>query len=65
MYYEVSVKLTSVDEKGRQKSKSEKLLINAVSVTDAEVKTHKDFEGTTLDYSISSVKESRIVQVIN
>jgi hypothetical protein len=44
----------------------ENYLVDAVSVTDAEVKVNKLFEdeGMSSDFQVKSVKETKILQVI-
>ena len=44
MYYNVKVKITTDTEKG-PKDTTELYLVDAVSVTDAEVKMFEDFKG--------------------
>ena len=48
----------------KQKKNVEQYLVNAVSVTDAESKIHKDFENTVIDFEVSSVSETKIIKVI-
>jgi len=47
-----------------EKKVTEQYLVDAVSVTDAEVKVTKDFEGVGFDYTIKSVVETNIVKVL-
>lgn len=59
-FYEVQVKL--IQENGK-KSK-ETYLINAMSTIDAESYVNEDFKGITLEWEISSIKESKICKIL-
>jgi hypothetical protein len=48
-----------------EKTVTETYLVNAVSVTDAEAKTIKDFEGSAFEFEITSASETKIVKVID
>lgn len=64
-YYTVAVKVKYEDAKGKVKTKTERYLVEAVSVTDSEALMVEYM--TKLgekDYEISSSAESRIVDVI-
>tara|TARA_R100001443_G_scaffold109628_1_gene121033 strand:+ start:212 stop:409 length:198 start_codon:yes stop_codon:yes gene_type:complete len=63
-YYIAKVKVVVSDNNGKQKKNVEQYLVNAVSVTDAESKIHKDFENTVIDFEVSSVSETKIIKVI-
>jgi hypothetical protein len=39
-------------------------MVHAVSVTDAEAKVVADFEGSNLEFEVSSVIETKIIKVI-
>lgn len=65
MYYKAIVTITTMDQKGREKKQNEEYLVNAVSVTDAEVKVHKQFTNTTVDFEVKSVSQTRIIDVLN
>lgn len=62
-YYEVTVKETEDSEKG-PKSKNRKLLVEAVSVTDAEARTVEVYEGSTIGFEVVGVKESGIKELV-
>lgn len=64
MYFTVTVKLEFTDDNGKKKKQTEKYLVDAVSVTDAEVKVTEEFEGATYDWSVKSVAETKIVKVL-
>lgn len=55
----------NVSEGGKPKYNTLQYLINAVSVTEAEVHIYKEFEGETLDWELISVTKSPILKVIN
>jgi hypothetical protein len=66
-YYVARVQLTDeVDTpKGTKlKKTSESYLVEALSVTEAEAKVIKDFEGFTFDYEVKSVTASKIVKIL-
>lgn len=65
MYYKAIVTIVTVDQKGREKKQNEEYLVNAVSVTDAEVKVHKLFENTSVDFNVKSVSQTKILEVLN
>ena len=63
-YYVVNVKVNQEDAKGRIKKLTEQYMVHAVSVTDAEAKVVADFEGSNLEFEVSSVIETKIIKVI-
>jgi hypothetical protein len=60
------VSIVDFNEKGKQTKITEQYLVDAVSVTDAEVKVTKMYEdeGGKIDFQVKSVKETKILQVI-
>lgn len=62
--FEVTIELKTEDDKGRIKKTRETYLVEAVSVTDAEATTVKHFEGIQMEYTVKSVKQSRICDAI-
>jgi hypothetical protein len=60
------VSIVDFNEKGKQTKITEQYLVDAVSVTDAEVKVTKMYEneGGSIDFQVKSVKETKILQVI-
>jgi hypothetical protein len=60
------VSIVDINEKGKQTKVTEQYLVDAVSVTDAEVKITKMYEdeGGSIDFQVKSVKETKILQVI-
>ncbi len=65
-YFQVNVSITDINDKGKQTKVTEQYLVDAVSVTDAEVKVTKMYEdeGGSIDFQVKSVKETKILQVI-
>ena len=64
-YYIAKVKVHHTDDKGKVKKLTEQYVVNAVSVTDAEVKVTKDFQGSGVEFEVKSVSSSQICKVIN
>lgn len=64
MYHSVSVKVRFEDDKGKVKTKTEKYLVDAMSVTEAEARVTSYMKGTQVEFEISSASQSRIVDVI-
>jgi hypothetical protein len=60
------VSIVDTNDKGKQSKVTEQYLVDAVSVTDAEVKVTKMYEdeGGSIDFQVKSVKETKILQVI-
>lgn len=65
-YFLVNVEIVDMNDKGKQTKMREQYLVDAVSVTDAEVKVTKMFEdeGMSTDFQVKSVKDTKILQVI-
>lgn len=64
-WYTVTVQISVTDEvTGKTKRANEPYLVQAISVTDAEAKVVKFFEGMTVDYRIKKVDESKIIEII-
>jgi len=65
-YFQVNVSIVDMNDKGKQTKVTEQYLVDAVSVTDAEVKVTKMYEdeGGSVDFQVKSVKETKILQVI-
>lgn len=68
-YYEVvvQIKLQTEDSKGNVKIKKlkEVYLVDAMSVTEAEARVVKQFEGFSQEFAVLQVKNSKIIEVIN
>lgn len=65
MYYTVSVKVRFEDDKGKVKTKTERHLVDAMSVTEAEVRVTKAMEDSPSEFEIVAAGTSRIVEVIS
>lgn len=65
MNFVVSVKLSFTDDKGKTKTKTERYLVDAMSVTEAEARVVSFMEGSQQDFEISSASQSRILEVIH
>ena len=65
-YFQATVEILDMNEKGKQSRNRELYLVDSVSVTDAEVKVTKMFEdeGSQVDFQVKSVRETKILQVI-
>lgn len=63
-YYIAKVKVHHEDDKGRVKKITEQYLVDAVSVTDAEVKVTEEFDGSSVEFEVSAVIETKLVKVI-
>ena len=63
-YYIAKVKVHHEDDKGRVKKVTEQYLVDAVSVTDAEVKVVEEFQGSNLEFEVTAVIETKIVKGI-
>jgi hypothetical protein len=64
MYYNVKVKLSYEDDKGRVKSKTEAYLVKAESVTDAEVIVNEEFKSYPNEFEVKSVTQSNVIDVL-
>ena len=63
--YVVKVSVVLTDDNGKDKKVNEQYLVEAVSVTDAEVKVIKDFQGDKTFRGLKCVTESKIVKFIS
>ena len=66
-YYTAKVKWVDVIDtpKGQKEKKvTETYLVEALSVTEAEAKVVKDFQGYTMDFEVKSVSASKIIKII-
>jgi hypothetical protein len=67
-YFEVVVqtRTESEDSKGNVKVKknSEVYLVDAMSVTEAEARVVKLFEGSIIEFEVVSVKNSKVLEVV-
>jgi hypothetical protein len=68
MYYTAKVQLTQeIDTpKGvKEKRVTEMYLVEAMSVTEAEAKVVKDFQGYNFDFEVKAVTASKIVKILD
>ena len=66
-FYEVTVEeIIGRSKTGKEKKQRQVYLVDAVSVTDAEVKVVKNYEEakSMIEFKISVAKESRVIDVI-
>ena len=63
-YYISTVKVKDENERGRITSTNEVYCVEAESVTEAEAKVVKEFEGTGVEYHVKAVKESKIIKIL-
>jgi len=63
-FHTVTVKVKYEDDKGKIKTRTERFLVDAMSVTEAEGRAIA-FLGTNTDYDIVSASQSRIVSVLS
>ena len=63
-YYIATVKVQDENERGRITNTNEVYCVEAETVTEAEAKVVKEFEGYSLDYHVKSVKESKIIKIL-
>ena len=63
-YYIATVKVKDDNKRGRITNINEVYCVEAETVTEAEAKVVKEFEGYQLDYHVKSVKESKIIKIL-
>ena len=63
-YYIATVKVQDENERGRVSNTNEMYCVEAESVTDAEAKVVQEFTGYQMDYQVKSVKESKIIKIL-
>ena len=64
-YYISTVKVQDENERGRITSTNEVYCVEAESVTEAEAKVVKEFEGSCVEYQVKAVKESKIIKILD
>jgi hypothetical protein len=62
-YYTARAKVL-LDTGKSVKKVTEEYLVEAVSVTDAEVKVTKDFQGSNIEFEVVEAKLSKVIKVI-
>ena len=63
-YFIATVKVKDENERGRITSNNEVYCVEAETVTEAEAKVVKEFEGQNIEYQVKSVKESKILKIL-
>ena len=63
-YFIATVKVQDENERRRQTSVNEIYCVEADTVTEAEAKVVKEFEGYQLEFHVKSVKESKIIKIL-
>ena len=63
-YFIATVKVQDQNERGRITSNNEVYCVESETVTEAEAKVVKEFEGQNIDYHVKSVKESKIIKIL-
>ena len=64
-YYISTVKIQDENERGRITSTNEVYCVEAESVTEAEAKVVKEFQGAGVEYQVKAVKESKIIKILD
>ena len=64
MYYLVKVKVETDNGNGKIKKNTEQYLVKAVSVTDAEAHITSFLQSSPLEFEVSSVTQTKILNVI-
>ena len=63
-YYISTVKVQDENDRGRITSTNEVYCVEAESCTETEAKVVKEFEGQNIEYQVKSVKESKILKIL-
>ena len=63
-YFIATVKVKDENERGRITSNNEVYCVEAETVTEAEAKVVKEFENQSVEYHVKSVKESKILKIL-
>ena len=63
-YFIATVKVQDQNERGRITSNNEVYCVETETVTEAEAKVVKEFEGYNMDFHVKSVKESKIIKIL-
>ena len=63
-YYIATVKVQDENERGRITNTNEVYCVEAETVTEAEAKVIKDFEGDNTEYQVKEVKETKILKIL-
>ena len=63
-YFIATVKVQDQNERGRITSNIEVYCVESETVTEPEAKVVKEFEGYSMEYHVKSVKESKIIKIL-
>ena len=63
-YFIATVKVQDQNERGRVTSNNEVYCVEAETVTEAEAKVVKEFKNQGVEYHVKSVKESKILKIL-
>lgn len=63
-YFLVTVMLKVEQENGRLKKVPENYLVKGFTLTDVEKKINEEFANTTIEFSIKSLRDPKIIKVI-
>ena len=63
-YFIATVKVKTENDRGRLTSNNEIYCVESETCTEAEAKVVKEFEGYNMDYHVKSVKESKIIKIL-
>lgn len=64
MYYNVKVKVQAENDKGKLVSVKEEYIVEAISATDVEVMITELYKESSFDWSIDSLKATKIIDII-
>jgi hypothetical protein len=64
-FYLSKVQFEITNENGRVKKQTRQYMVDAVSVTDAEVQINKYLKNSTEPFEVKTISESKIVDYIN
>ena len=63
-YWLAKVKVEQETARGTIKKVTEQFVVDAVNATDAEVKITKEYESYPMDWEIDTLKQMRIIKII-
>ena len=63
-YYLAKVEVRMENDRGRIQKIRELYCVEVESVTEAEAKVVKDFEGDNTEYQVKEVKETKILKIL-
>ena len=63
-YFKVTLKTSFEDKKGNIKKKSDQYIVQAIGPTDVEAKIAKYMGNSIQDYEISSVVQTKILDIV-